>query len=78
MLLSLLLVLLDVVVGPEGEALEGLAVGQALDEEFLLVPRMRDGRICMMMMERIELRNANIMRYRTMSSRRRPEDGINK
>ena len=39
MLLSLLLVLLDVVVGPEGEALEGLAVGQALDEDFLLVPR---------------------------------------
>ena len=36
-LLSLLLVLLDVVVGPEGEALEGLAVGQALDEDFLLV-----------------------------------------
>ena len=34
-LLSLLLVLLDVVVGPEGEALEGLAVGQALDEDFL-------------------------------------------
>ena len=57
MLLSLLLVLLDVVVGPEGEALEGLAVGQALDEDFLLVPRIRDGRICMMM-ERNALRNA--------------------